>query len=60
MDLADAQIEVDVVVGDHAGEPLDDPSHLDREGGVVHRQEAREPREPVDAAIPEVRSIGLR
>ena len=36
MDLARAQVEVDVVVGDHAREALDDRPHLDREGGVGH------------------------
>ncbi len=34
--LAHAQVEVDLVVGDHAGEALDDPSHLDREAGLGH------------------------
>ena len=37
VDLARPQVEVDVVVGDDAGEALDDAAHLDRRRGVGRR-----------------------
>jgi hypothetical protein len=36
VDLTDADVKIDVVVGDDAWKPLDDPSHLYREGLFVH------------------------
>ena len=55
-----AQVEVDVVVGDHAREPLDDASHLDRERGRRSwPKEASEPRRPPQGGAPEVPACGL-
>ena len=36
MDLAAAQVEIDVVVGEHPGELLRDPAELE-DRGLVHR-----------------------
>ena len=41
VDLARAQIKIDVVVGEHAGESLDDAAHLDDvSGGEKWRSDA--------------------
>ena len=46
MHLAAGEIEVDVVVGEHARELLDDPAHLE-DGGPAHQ--------PGDSMVPERR-----
>ena len=57
MDLAAAQVEVDVVVGEHAREPLRDPAQLEQR---CLRHRSRDPTRIADGRLPAACAGGAR